>query len=387
MENFKILIVGAGVAGLTAAGLLKQRGLTLTIIEKTAAKDFHDGGYMLGLLPLGSRVLTELGLNDSYFEKSTEMKNYEVRKQNGDLIKQFSMDFINRDFASYRGIGRAELIEVLLEAFPKEQVRFGTTVTQIQECEHGTQVIFSDGSEDVFDIVILADGVGSATRKLLWSEDEYTYYDTNWGCWVVWLDAEKSREYPLDTYREHWGAGCFFGTYPVKDKVGVLVGGPNSLTKKLGLQALVEKVKLGLKSGNEHLVEALNILAATEKPFYWELHDVRSHVWRKGNVILLGDAAAGFLPTAGVGASMAMDSAAALVDELSRTDKKHIGYGLDLYIKRQKQRVEIAQQDSRYLGRMMFIENPLYARVRNYLVRFYTVNMLVKNISKIIGGK
>jgi len=387
MGNFRILIIGSGVAGLTCAGLLKQRGLTPTVIEKTAEKDFHDGGYMLGLLPLGSRVLTELGLQKEYFAQSVEMRTYELGKQNGDSIKKFPLDFINEKYASYRGIGRAELLEVLFRSFDKKNIIFGTTATKIVPKENSVDVEFSDGSKDTFDIVIGADGMHSLTRKMLWKENEYQYYDTNWGCWVVWLDKEKSKNYSFDTYKEHWGASCFFGVYPVKDKIGVLVGGPNSLTEKLGVQALVDKVKKGLHKGNEHFTEAFDILAKTKNPFYWELHDCRSKTWRKGNVILLGDAAAGFLPTAGVGASMAMDSAAALVDELSRTDKEHIVYGLDLFIKKQKERVEIAQQDSRNLGKMMFVKSPFIAAIRNYFMRFYTIEMLVKNISKIIEGK
>ena len=134
------------------------------------------------------------------------------------------------------------------------------------------------------------------------------------------------------------------------------------------------------------LHETLDNLAITEKPFYWEFHDVRTREWNKGNVILLGDAASGFLPTAGVGASMAMDSAAALVDELSRTDKEHIKYGLKLFIKRQQKRVEANQEDSRKLGKMMFVRSHLVSAVRDYAIRFYTVKQMVKNISKTIEG-
>jgi len=53
----------------------------------------------------------------------------------------------------------------------------------------------------------------------------------------------------------------------------------------------------------------------------------------------LDDAAAGFLPTAGIGASMAMESAAALDDELARTDSRFVPQALQLYEKRRKHRV------------------------------------------------
>lgn len=128
------------------------------------------------------------------------------------------------------------------------------------------------------------------------------------------------------------------------------------------------------------------MLSSTQDSFYWELHDCRTDNWHKGNVVLLGDSACGFLPTAGVGASMAMDSASALVDELSRTDKGHIEYGINLYIKRQRKRVESAQEDSRKLGQLMFVKSKLISEIRDYVIRFYSIKQLVKNLSKTIEG-
>ena len=51
--------------------------------------------------------------------------------------------------------------------------------------------------------------------------------------------------------------------------------------------------------------------------------DFRAKVWSRGRTVLLGDAAAAFLPTADVGASAAMDAAAPLSDELSRASNDH----------------------------------------------------------------
>ena len=81
-----------------------------------------------------------------------------------------------------------------------------------------------------------------------------------------------------------------------------------------------------------------------------------------------------------------MDSAAALADELSRSDTAHLDYALKLYVRRQKDRVEKAQQDSRDLGKMMFIKSSVAAAARNYALRFYTLKALVKNISRTIEG-
>lgn len=381
MQNFNILIVGAGVAGLTCANLLKKQEAKFKIIEKDSLDKFNGSGYMLGLLPLGGRVLTELNLDKTYFDQSIEMTDYEIHKENGTLNKAFSLDFINKKYGSYRGIGRKELIDILTENIGIEHIQFSTSITQMQQTENIVNLTYSDGKKESFDLVIVADGIHSETRKLLWNEKEYKYYDTNWGGWVAWLDNQD-----LNAYKEYWGASSFMGLYPIKNKIGIFLGGPNELIKKEGLQNFTKKTKFEILPEYTILHKSLDMLASTKNPFYWEFHDCRTNDWNKGNVILLGDSACGFLPTAGVGASMAMDSASSLVDELSRTDKKHIEYGIKLYIKRQKKRVETAQEDSRKLGKLMFVKSNLIAGIRDYAIRFYSIKQLAKNISKTIEG-
>lgn len=380
MQDLNILIIGAGIAGLTCAGLLKKQGANFKIIEKDNSDTFNKSGYMLGLLPLGGNVLTDLGLENEYVSQSVEMSNYEIHRADGTLNKAYSLDFINKNYGSYRGIGRKELIDILLYNHSNGAIRFGVTATDIQQKNDKASVTFSDGKNEQFDLIIAADGIHSETRKMLWSENEYSYYDTNWGGWVAWLENKK-----LNTYKEYWGASSFMGLYPVKDKIGFFLGGPNTLVKEQGLQKFIKEIKEKVRPEFEMLYDSLAILARTEKPFYWEFHDCRTKQWKKGKVLLLGDAACGFLPTAGVGASMAMDSAAVLVDELSKTDQ--LERGLNQYVKRQMKRVENAQKDSRKLGTLMFVKSNLFAKIRNYAVRFYSLKQLAKNISRAMEGK
>jgi 2-polyprenyl-6-methoxyphenol hydroxylase-like FAD-dependent oxidoreductase len=131
----------------------------------------------------------------------------------------------------------------------------------------------------------------------------------------------------------------------------------------------------------------LDSLKEVEEPYYWEFHDCTTDNWRKGTIILLGDSATGFLPTAGVGASMAMDSASAFVDELTKSDMRHIEYGLKLFEKRQKNRVEKAQKDSRKLAKLMFVKSHLFSAMRDYSIRFYSLKQLVSSISKTLEGE
>jgi 2-polyprenyl-6-methoxyphenol hydroxylase-like FAD-dependent oxidoreductase len=94
------------------------------------------------------------------------------------------------------------------------------------------------------------------------------------------------------------------------------------------------------------------------------------------------DAAAGFLPTAGIGASMAMESAAVLADELSRTNTQFLEHALALYVKRRQHRVESTQNDSRHLAKMMFIKSATVSHIRDVATKFYSLEQLAGSIAK-----
>ncbi len=99
-------------------------------------------------------------------------------------------------------------------------------------------------------------------------------------------------------------------------------------------------------------------------------------------MVLLGDAASAFLPTAGIGASMALESAAALNDVLSRTGVEFIPQALQLFEKRSKALVEGAQNDSRRLAKMMFVSSAWASWMRNYFTKKMSVTSLIKSIIK-----
>jgi 2-polyprenyl-6-methoxyphenol hydroxylase-like FAD-dependent oxidoreductase len=382
MQNIKTLIVGAGVAGLTCADLLIKQGVEPLVIERENKEDFNKSGYMLGLLPLGGRVLNSLNARQDYFENSIQMENYEIHQADGKLIKNYPLNYINDQYGSYRGIARTSLIDILLERADQATIKFDTTINKLDRESDGTKVVFSDGKVEKFDLVIVADGIHSATRKLVLDQDEYGFYDTDWGGWVTWL-----LDGPSSTYQEYWGNGSFLGLYPIKEKIGVFLGGPVHNIKKRGLTAFKTEIQKNISSRHSLAHQALNAFDRVKEPFFWEFQDCRSSVWYKDNIVLLGDAATGFLPTAGVGASMAMDSAAALSDELSRVDKEHINYGLKLYTRRQKERVEKAQNDSRQLGQMMFISSSVISMIRNKILPFYSLQRMLADLSKVMEGE
>ncbi len=101
---------------------------------------------------------------------------------------------------------------------------------------------------------------------------------------------------------------------------------------------------------------------------------------KAGRVVLCGDAGTAFLPTAGIGASSALRSAAALADELSRADGRLAPLAIDLYVERTEKVIRGNQTDSRHLARAMFVENGLAIWSRDELLHQMPVTSMTKSI-------
>lgn len=380
----RILIVGAGMAGLTLAALLQQRGVRPTLVERGG--DPASKGYMLGLFPLGGRVLHGLGAHDAYLASSQPMNSYEFRDGRGRLLKRYELGAFIRQYGAYQGVTRGALAQCLIAAMVAPEAALGTTVSDLAQDEDGVDVTFCDGTQGRFDLVVGADGANSAIRAMILGPGDLDHFDTGWGGWVAWTDPARQA---ADTYTECSGPGYFAGLYPVKDAVAGFLGGRRDWLQRLGREGFADYLAQRFDAGQARAEALIAAVKAAESPYFWPLADCRSKRWRQGRVVLLGDAAASFLPTAGVGASMAMDAAAALNDELTRTDSAHVPYALRLFEARQRPRTAAAQKNSRQLARLMMVNSRPTAWLRDRAMRFYSLRAVLRDISALMepGGQ
>jgi 2-polyprenyl-6-methoxyphenol hydroxylase-like FAD-dependent oxidoreductase len=267
---------------------------------------------------------------------------------------------------------------LLLNRTGNANLCLGKTVANIEQRDNEVLVTLNDGSKGAYDLVIGADGIQSGVRRLLFGEIEP--HRTGWGGWLWWAPAGAIRP---DDVTEYWGAGRFVGLYPTRDRICVFAGGPiKHATVPTG-----ESRRAHVLSLFADLVKPLQpvfaaLPAGGEEIFFWKLEDVRSPHWRQGRVVLLGDAATAFLPTAGVGASMALESAAVLADELLRVEAKTAERALRLYELRHRKRVEAIQSASRNLAKVALVGSTPLAWARDELMKHYSLENLVKSIMK-----
>jgi 2-polyprenyl-6-methoxyphenol hydroxylase-like FAD-dependent oxidoreductase len=378
--RLRILIVGAGIAGATLAALLRRSGERPVVIEREPAH--AEAGYMLGLMPLGGRVLNGLGLAGDYLDMSCPVSHYELFANRGRTKRSYSLDPLMKEFGLLRGIERGELLALVRRAAGDDAIQFETRIRELENGPDAVTVTFQDGSKQAFDLVVGADGMHSDVRRRILKDDEYTYWRTGWGGWVAWAALGDAS---ADTYSELWSAGWGVGVYPVKRRQGIFLAGRLADLERTTPRAFADVVASRIEAAP--IRQALGRIDHGIAPFLWKMEDCRARVWSRGRVVLLGDAAAAFLPTAGIGASMAMDSAAALADELSRADASHMDYALRLYERRQRRRVELAQVNSRWLAKVMFVDNAAVAWIRDRIIRLYTMKMLISDISRVMEGR
>lgn len=118
------------------------------------------------------------------------------------------------------------------------------------------------------------------------------------------------------------------------------------------------------------------------RPFLWPMSDVRAPdiTALDNRVVLVGDSGIGFLPTAGVGASNAMRSGAALAYELSLADRTTVPAAVARWRGRVQKLVEGSQKDSRQLAKVMMVEHKTSSVLINTLMKYMPVTAMTSSI-------
>jgi FAD-dependent urate hydroxylase len=372
----RILIVGGGMAGMTLAGELRSRDITPVVVERVPK--YERVGFWIGLYPFSANTLRETGVFDRYADLSRPMSDYVMCDAHGKELQRMSLAEVLARVGGFMGaLERADLLELLVAGAAGTDLRMGTTVEALEQHDDVVHAMLSGGERFEADLVVGADGMHSQIRGLVLGDtplDDWGYTAFTW-----W--APESAAVAGDVV-EHWGAGALFGLYPLDGAVNAIAAIPTPPgLKTMERDALRAHIREVFEDYPSPVQDAL---AASEEAeiFPWAMVDQRSPEWIVGRVALVGDAATGFLPTAGVGASNAIKSAAVLADELGRADAATIPQALSLWEQRMRDKVERNQADSRRLGKMMFVRGQTVAKARDTLLRHYPVEKVADGVLK-----
>ncbi|MEU4575357.1 MULTISPECIES: FAD-dependent monooxygenase [Nonomuraea] len=309
----KVIIVGGGIGGLTAAVAFHQRGWQVEVLERAPA--FTEIGAGLSIQPNGLRALDVLGLGDALRAGGQAEPLAGVRHASGSwLIRNDTAD-LKRRFGQWVIVHRADLVALLCSALPGEVLRAGVDVRHVGP--DGT--VAHSGGASTADLVVGADGVRSVTRRSLWPHlrgPRYVGYTT-------WRLIVASR--PIEGSVETWGEGQRFGHQPMPDgSVYCYLMANAPAGSRHGLDHLRERF-----AGWHDPIPALLADADPETVLQhdtYELPGLPSYV--QGRAALLGDAAHAMAPNLGQGACQALEDAVTLA---AAVDTRGVRAGLAEY--------------------------------------------------------
>lgn len=353
----RILIVGAGLGGLALAALLRQRGIGCVVVER--ARHLGEPGHVISLYPAGSRIFHGLHAFEALEEVSSPLEAYEIFGANDELLHRFDMRPSGAVSWVARQVLRGDLVSLLEGLCDGVEIRLGNEVTGFEESADGVTVRFSKGGSERFDGVVGCDGIRSAIRASGFVGDDPE--DTGWKVALWWGDVGPEGRH---TITEIWRRGWLAGIYPARDRAAIALAAPR------------DHLDHAIESGHLHGLNgrAAELLAghfSSGGPVAtWNLSDLRVRRCASGRLALLGDAACSFLPLAGTGASMALESAAVLADELTRCDAATVPLAFSLYEKRRRPRVEAAQEEARRLAAWMTAESAAMVWTRDRFLKF-----------------
>lgn len=163
----RVLVVGGGVGGLTAATAFARRGVEVLLIERRPAFDVP--GVGLGQPANALRVYEALGVLDDILDSGFSYDRMWIFGPQRDLIVEHTFLMGDDRVPAFCALSRLRLHEILLGAAERAgvTVRLGTTVERIEDEPDRVTATFSDGRREAFDLIAGFDGIRSTTREYL----------------------------------------------------------------------------------------------------------------------------------------------------------------------------------------------------------------------------
>jgi salicylate hydroxylase len=365
----RIVVIGGGIGGLTAARALLRQGFEVSVYESTPELKEIGAGVALG--PNAMKALRALDLEQPVREVAWESEYGLLRNwKTGRVISRSPRRnyLLERYGATGCTAHRADLLDVLAAALPSDIVTLGARCVSVTTDTHVASARFTDGSEVEADVVVGADGIHSAVRASLFGPDAPRF--TGKICWrcLVPVDAVPGGLPSTDSVTWLGPHGAVV-VYLVRrgELVNVVAHYDNDTwTEESWIRECDRSEVIENYSGwHESL---MRLFSASEKHYKWALYDRDPlQQWTKGRVTILGDAAHPMLPYLGQGACQAMEDGCVLAMSLAAMPDD-LPAALKLYERVRLPRASKVVLYARERGEDNHLVSPLAALKRDALI-------------------
>jgi salicylate hydroxylase len=363
----RVVIVGAGIGGLTAALALRQAGFAVRVYEQASALREVGAGVAIG--PNATRVLHHIGLADALAPLAVRSLSLDTRDwRTGALLGHVPLgeEAVARWGAPFYHLHRADLHDALRAALSEEHLTLGARCLAVEQDETGATARFADGREARGDVLIGADGIHSVVREHVAGPDRPLY--AGQVSWRGIASAAVGHAAGLEVrHHSFWGPRQQFVCFYVRggrlvNWVGNAEGDEHWREESWSARGEPGEA-LALYAGWHPAVRAL--IAGTERVFKWALFDRPPlERWTRGRVALLGDAAHPMLPYMAQGASQSIEDAYVLAHCLA-ADCADPQRAVNTYTTRRRERAAAVQAASREAGRAVRLTDPAAVAERN----------------------
>jgi FAD-dependent urate hydroxylase len=317
VEDLKVIIIGAGMGGLTTGIALQQAGYQVEIYDRV--RELRPAGAAISLWSNGVKVLNRLGLGPSIAQVGGQMDHMAYYSSNGEKLTGFSLQpLIEQVGQRPYPVTRTELQQLLLNAIAPGTVRLAAKCIEVEQDHESVTAIFENGDRITGDVLIAADGTHSVLRNMVMGKaiQRRSVGYVNWNGLVPMSD-DLAPKTSWDMYVGHHqrasfmpvGGDRFYFFLDVPMPPGT-VGSPETYREALSIAFK------GWADPVQRLIERLDPATTTRV----EIHDTEplTHLVR-GRVALLGDAAHSMAPDLGQGGCQALEDAWVLTNYLRTT--------------------------------------------------------------------
>jgi 2-polyprenyl-6-methoxyphenol hydroxylase-like FAD-dependent oxidoreductase len=329
----RVLIVGAGIAGLATARALQLKRISFDIIE--TRPELPKGGAGIFLLGNATRALSELGLLERITPFASQILQQRIFSQGGWLLNEVSTRDVWGESGPCLALARKDLVNVLYQSLESKSVGFDRRIEDVTFSDSHAAVRFSDGNSLNYDLVIAADGTGSALRRFI-TQSRPVSLDIV--CWR--LVTENTRD--IKAWTAALGRSRTLLGIPIGPSGLYIYGDCRARLftddSVFAMKAIFADFKGPVGSIVRDLPQTTSIqsMLLNEVPATWS---------NLPNLVLIGDAAHASSPSMAQGAGMALEDAVVLADIIaSRPYSQEIARRFQ---ERRAQRIAWVQQQAR----------------------------------------
>lgn len=358
----RVTIIGAGIAGLTTAISLKQKGYEPVIFE--SASEIKAIGAGLALAANAMTAYKRLGIIEDVIAIGELVTNITINDYKGKVITKMDTKNLTEKYKIQNyAVHRADLQSTLLSKINLDNLYLNKKTLAIERDGKGLLVKFEDGTEHKTDALIVAEGIHSVIRKQLLPNAMPRY--SGYTCWRGVIENPNLN---VENSTETWGHGKRFGMVPLtKNRIYWFACINATQNNKKFKNYTIEDLK---REFQDFHAPIQTILSHTkDADLIWadilDFEPIKTFAFN--NIVLIGDAAHATTPNMGQGACQAIEDAIIVAEELEK--EFDISIAFKNFEKRRVKRVNAIVRKSWVLGKIAQLENKQFSKFRNFIFR------------------